>query len=81
MKLGVNGGRPYNVTTNLGKLMLFHGWRVAGLSAETGINSRTICEYLAGRKRISVGHLAILSTLFRVPPEVLSVRQVDQPVG
>jgi len=49
--------RPFNTSQPLGRIMRANAWSVAELAAVTSINSRTITEYLAGRKVIPTHHL------------------------
>lgn len=57
----VGMSRPFNTTQPLGKIMFAQRWTVADLAAVTGINSRTISDYLAGRRVISERHLTDLA--------------------
>ncbi len=64
-------GRPFNTTTPLGRLMLDRGYGVNTVEQATGINHRTISDYLAGRKAISGRHIATLCEEFQVSKQVL----------
>ena len=63
--------RPFNTTTPLGQLMWQRGYTVKGLEQASGVNQRTISNYLAGRRAIISQHLAAFSIEFNVPREVL----------
>lgn len=58
--------RPFNTSQPLGKIMRAESWSVTELAAITGINSRTITEYLAGRKVIPTHHLDELAAALDV---------------
>jgi DNA-binding Xre family transcriptional regulator len=64
-------GRPYPTHTKLGKLMAEQGWVAADLSLVTGIYTRTLTEYLAGRKQIKDDHLVALCDALDVGPTQL----------
>lgn len=49
--------RPYNTTTKLGRRMSMAGWSAGDFAAATGVNARTLTEYLAGRRDVDVMHL------------------------
>lgn len=58
--------RPFNTTQPLGKIMYAQRWTVAELAAATNINSRTLSDYLAGRRVIPERHLMDLATVLEV---------------
>lgn len=49
-------GRPFSTDTPLGKLLEARAWRVADLAAASGVNARTLTEYLSGRLEIRAHH-------------------------
>lgn len=44
------GGRPFNTSTPLGKMMERKGLKVGDLAALAGLSERTITDYLNGRR-------------------------------
>lgn len=71
-------GRPYATHTPLGKIMRAGDWNVGELAAISGVNARTISNYLAGRDEILPKHLERLAEALHVTPlEVLGV-EVEQ---
>lgn len=72
--------RQFNRSTPLGQLMHARGYSVRSLAESTGVNQRTICDYLAGRKTILPKHLARFSEEFGVSKEVLlGIKQEKAP--
>lgn len=63
--------RPFNRSTPLGQLMHERGYSVRSLAESTGVNQRTICDYLADRRTILPKHIARFSDEFGVSKEVL----------
>jgi len=61
-------GRHFRTNTPLGKLMLARSVSVKLVSESTGIHDRDLNDYLAGRRPITVGHLARLARAFQVDP-------------
>lgn len=49
--------RAYNTTTPLGRALRTGGWTATDFAAVTGINYRTLTEYLAGRRKMTPEHL------------------------
>lgn len=60
-------GRPFPTHTPLGKLTQARGWRVADLAGASGVNARTLTEYLAGRKEIAAHHRDALARALSTP--------------
>lgn len=71
--------RPFNRSTPIGQLMHQRGYSVRSLAESTGVNQRTICDYLASRRDILPKHLAAFSEEFGVSKEVL-LGLTTQPV-
>lgn len=59
-------GKPFNQITPLGKVMAREGWRLRDLAAVSGVCERTISDYLAGRKTISMYHAWPISEALEV---------------
>lgn len=74
-------GRPYPITTNLGKIMYARGLRAFEVAGKANVAPRTLTEYLAGRKEISDTHLVYLSALLGVDSQYLkgNVEQAMTP--
>ena len=49
--------RMFNTTTKLGATMAALGWTVTDFAAASGVNARTISDYLASRKVMLREHL------------------------
>lgn len=64
-------GRPLPTHTKLGQLMTEHGDRAYILSGKAGIPTRTLTEYLAGRKEIQPQHMTRLCDIYDCEPEDL----------
>ena len=60
-------GRPYPTDTNLGKVMDHLRISKRDVSARSGVNERTLTEYLAGRESIRVHHKRALAEALDVP--------------
>lgn len=52
--------------------------QVKDVGVGTGINQRTLSDYLAGRKPIIPRHCALLSEYLQVPPAVLLGKEPQQ---
>lgn len=65
------GGRPFNQSQPLGKAMAFRGYRVKEVEFATGINYRTLSNYLAGRDEIPTRHATLLAELLQVDLDYL----------
>lgn len=61
-----SGGRPFSRKAPLGKIMEFRGYNVTDVYIATGIQARTLTEYLADRKAITPKHRALLADLLQV---------------
>lgn len=61
--------RAYNTTTKLGKKMVEQNWPAGEFAAMTGINPRTLTEYLSGRSRPSTQHLWAMADVLGVDAE------------
>lgn len=61
--------RPYNTTTKLGQQMAAQGWSAGDFAAMTGINPRTLTEYLSGRRQATVQHLWAMADVLGVDAE------------
>lgn len=53
-------GRPFNRSTPLGQILWQRGYTLTKVERNTGISYRTMSDYLAGRKSIIPGHMALL---------------------
>jgi hypothetical protein len=69
-----SAGRPFNTETPLGRIMWDRGFRVFEVAHATGINARTLTEYLAGRKPLKGSHLSLVADFLDVHPEDLGDR-------
>ena len=68
-----NRGRSFNATRPLGKLMVANGWNCRDVERMTDIYSRTLSDYLAGRKPFTVQHARqICEGLGCRPEDILS---------
>ena len=66
-------GRLFNATaTPLGRVMWDRGIRAYEVAHATGINARTITEYLAARKPMQNGHRALISEYLDIDPRDLA---------
>lgn len=72
-------GKGFNQSTNLGKLIAYRGYTIMQVQAlamvefgpHTGINNRTMTEYLAGRREIPPAQRAVLAKILDVKPEMI----------
>ncbi len=65
-------GKPYPITTPLGRIMWLKGLQVRDVDHWEGApNYRRLCEYLAGREEIKPHHRAVLARELGVDPRVL----------
>lgn len=71
------GGRPFNKTTNLGKIMDYLNVSVRELASRSGVSERLISDYLAGRKEIPAPSLAAFAEVFDVTPDLLTGKQLQ----
>lgn len=69
--------RGFNTSTALGRAMLAAGWTAADFSARTGINSRTLTEYLSGRRIMLREHLWAAADALGVEPAEIDERPAD----
>lgn len=69
--------RGFNTSTALGRAMLAGGWTAADFSARTGINSRTLTEYLSGRRIMLREHLWAAADALGVEPAEIDERPAD----
>lgn len=69
--------RGFNTSTALGRAMLAAGWTAADFSARTGINSRTLTEYLSGRRVMLREHLWAAADALGVEPAEIDERPAD----
>lgn len=67
-------GRPCNTTTPLGRYLVSNNLSSRVLSEVTGINVRTLSDYVAGRKIPTPRHLALLCEALDVEPDALEAR-------
>lgn len=63
------GGRPFNQSTNLGKIIDHRGYTVIEVASGSGVYPRTMSDYLADRKPISLEHRAKLAAFLKVDPD------------
>ena len=79
----VNTGRPFNTTSPLGQWMQAERYGVRDVTRATGINERTLSNYLARRQKIIVNHLVFLTELTGLSTEALNAYQLasDDPTG
>lgn len=63
--------RGFNKSTPLGKVMAARGVTAKWVSEQSGVYTRTLTEYLAGRQAIPAHHLAALSATLQVPRSAL----------
>ena len=63
--------RMYNTSTRLGREMAAQNWTLADFAAATGVNARTISDYLAGRKVMLAEHLWSFADVLGVEDEVI----------
>lgn len=66
------GGRPFNVSSPLGKLMAHRGLSVRMVSDAASINERTISNLLARRVPMSSDNAQKLSAALNVAPSALA---------
>ena len=66
------GGRPFNVSSPLGKLMAHRGLSVREMSDAATINERTISNLLARRVAMSADNAQKLSAALNVAPAALT---------
>jgi len=69
--------RGFNTSTALGRAMLAAGWTASDFSAFTGINSRTLTEYLSGRRVMLREHLWAAADALGVEPAEIDERPAD----
>ncbi len=62
-------GRPIPTHTKLGDKIVELNLKVADVSAHTGIYTRTMTEYIAGRKALLPKHLVALARFLECDPE------------
>lgn len=72
-------GRPFNTATPLGKILYDRDIRAFQLAHATGINARTVTEYLAGRKPITRGHRALIADFLNLHPDDFDPRTRRDP--
>ncbi len=58
--------RMYNTSTRLGQTMAARGWTVGDFAVATGINARTLSDYLAARKVMLREHLWSMADVLEV---------------
>lgn len=63
-------GRPFYTDTPLGKLTSDRGLKVVEVVTGTGINPRTMSDYMSARKKITPANVAKLARFFEVPETV-----------
>lgn len=73
-------GRPYYTHTPLGQVMAERGLHVWQVGHGTRINTRTMTEYLAGRKQIPPRDVGRLSAFFDLAPEEFTFNAEDYRV-
>lgn len=61
-------GRPYNTTTPLGRILADKAMYVAELDRLSGVNQRTITEFLARRKPMHQHHVDAIARVLDVDP-------------
>ena len=66
--------RQFSTITPLGQRMSALGYSAAEFAAVTGINSRTLTEYLAGRKILEGHHLVAAASALDCELSDLQVR-------
>jgi transcriptional regulator with XRE-family HTH domain len=74
---GDHMSRGFNTTTALGRAMLAAGWTASDFSARTGINSRTLTEYLSGRRIMLREHLWAAADALGVEPAEIDEGPAD----
>lgn len=76
-------GRPFYTDTPLGKLTSDRGLKVVEVVTGTGINPRTMSDYMSARKKITPANVAKLAAFFGVPETVFvemnKAMGVDRP--
>lgn len=63
--------RPFAVQNPLGRTLEYSNLTVSELANRSGVSSRTLTEYLAGRVEMLDHHLTALADVLEVDPEDL----------
>ena len=63
--------RAFAVRNPLGRTLEYSNLTVSELASQSGVSSRTITEYLAGRAEMLDHHLTALADVLEVDPEDL----------
>ena len=63
--------RPFAVCNPLGRTLEYSNLSVSDLANRSGVSSRTLTEYLAGRAEMLDHHLTALVDVLEVDPEDL----------
>jgi transcriptional regulator with XRE-family HTH domain len=63
--------RPFAVQNPLGRRLEYFNLSVSELANRSGVSSRTLTEYLAGRAEMLDHHLTALADVLEVDPEDL----------
>lgn len=72
-------GRPFYTDTPLGKLTSDRGLKVVEVVTGTGINPRTMSDYMSARRKITPDNIRKLAAFFGVP-ELVFV-EMNQSMG
>ena len=63
--------RPFTICNPLGRALEFSHLSASELASRSGVSSRTLTEYLAGRAEMLDHHLTALADVLEVDPEDL----------
>lgn len=76
-------GRPFNTTSPLGQWMVAERCGVRDLSRKSGVNERTISNYLARRTKILDAHTVIFTRVTGLSAGALNAYQLasEDPTG
>ncbi len=79
----VRTGRPFNTTSPLGQWMTAERHGVRDVARATGINERTLSDYLARRRKIIAAHTVALTAFTGLPAGALNAYRLadDDPEG
>lgn len=63
-------GRPFYADTPLAKLMIERNFRAVDVTTGSGVNPRSLSDYLAGRSCITPANIERLAAFFQLPEQV-----------
>lgn len=63
--------RPFTICNPLGRALEYSNMSASDLASRSGVSSRTLTEYLAGRSEMLDHHLTALADVLEVDPEDL----------